>query len=213
LLLEDRYFDALVPQSVTRPVLWGRFDLASPAVLYYLCLSAFILVLLGLRNLRASRAGRAIIGLRENEPATMAAGVAPTMLKIQVFGMSGAIAGLAGALYVLHQLGLNTESFGPDVSLKLFSMVVVGGVASLSGALLGAGYITGGELLFPPGWSFVISGVGILLLLMFAPGGLSQLLFRMRDWILTKLSIRDGVQIEAPASTVSLSRPLSLEAR
>lgn len=212
LLLEDRYFDVFVPESVTRPVLWGRFDLASPAAMYYLCLGAFILVLMGLKNLRASRAGRAIIGLRENEPATMSAGVVPTVLKIQVFGLSGAIAGLAGALYVLHQLGLNTESFGPDVSLKLFSMVVVGGVASLSGAILGALYITGGELLFPAGWSFVISGVGILLLLMFAPGGLSQLLFRARDWILSKLTTRDGAESEA-SSAVSSPLQLGLEAR
>jgi hypothetical protein len=93
-------------------------------------------------------------------------------------------------LYVLHQKGLNTDSFGPNVSLRLFTMVVIGGLGSLPGVILGAVYVRGAEFFLPPAWSAIASGTGILLLLMFMPQGLGGLMYGIRDEYLRRVAKR-----------------------
>jgi branched-chain amino acid transport system permease protein len=98
-------------------------------------------------------------------------------------------------LYVLHQKGLNTDSFGPDVSLRLFTMVVIGGLGSLPGAILGAVYVRGAEFFLPPQWSAIASGTGILVLLMFMPQGLGGLMYGLRDEYLRRVAKRRGLLV------------------
>ena len=73
---------------------------------------------------------------------------------------------------MLTQNGLNTDSYDAAISIKLFSMVVIGGLGSLPGAVLGAVYVRGAEFFLPPEWSLVASGLGILFLLLFLLSGL-----------------------------------------
>jgi branched-chain amino acid transport system permease protein len=133
------------------------------------------------RNLRHSRTGRVIIAVRDNETAAEASTMNPTRVKLLAFGISGALAGFAGGLYVVNQQGVFSDAFNADVSLRLFSMVVIGGLGSMPGAVLGAVYIRGAEFFLPAGWELLASGVGILLLLMFVPEGLGGLMYRVRD--------------------------------
>ena len=82
-----------------------------------------------------------------------------TRLKLQAFVISGAIAGFAGGVYVLTQNGLNTDSYDSAISIKLFSMVVIGGLGSLPGAVLGAVYVRSAEFFLPPAYSLLASGL------------------------------------------------------
>ncbi len=191
--LEDRYLPWFVEERITRPVLWERFPIALDWQFYYFSLVFLILVIVGARNLRRSRTGRALVAVRDNEPAAQSTSLNVPILKLTAFAISGAIAGLAGALYVLHQTGLNTDSFGPEVSLRLFTMVVIGGLGSLPGAILGAVYVRSVEFFIGGGWALLASGGGILLILLVLPGGLGAGVYRTRDEILRWVAKRRGI--------------------
>src|SRR5262249_20461074 len=146
--------------------------------IYYLCLVAFVLVLLAVRSLRRSRIGRALIATRDNEAATKAAALSTTRMKLTAFAVSGAIAGVARAIFVVHQRGVHSGACSADTSIALFLMVVVGGAGSLPGVVIGALYVWGTQYYLHGGFSLVASGVGILVLLIVLPEGLGGLLYR-----------------------------------
>lgn len=193
--LEDRYLPWFVEEEVARPALWGRLPITLDWQLYYFALAFLILVFIGARNLRNSRTGRALVAVRDNEPASQSVSVNVPRLKLMAFAISGAIAGLAGGLYILHQNGLNTDSFGPEVSLRLFTMVVIGGLGSLPGAILGAVYVRSIEFFVGGGWALLASGGGILLILLILPGGLGAGMYRVRDEILRWIARRRGIVV------------------
>jgi branched-chain amino acid transport system permease protein len=194
-LLDPRYVPWFVEPSVTRPVLWNRIPIGLDWQYYYFCLAILIVVVIGARNLRNSRTGRALIAVRDNEPAAQAASLRVPALKLTAFAISGAIAGLAGGLYMLHQHGLNVDSFGPDTSIRLFTMVVIGGLGSLPGAILGAVYVRSLESFVGGGWALLASGGGILLILLVLPGGLGSGMYRLRDEILRWIAKRRGIVV------------------
>jgi branched-chain amino acid transport system permease protein len=193
--LEDRYVPWFVQERIDRPVLWERFPIALDWQFYYFALVFLVLVFVAARNLRRSRTGRALVAVRDNEPAAQATSLNVPLLKLTAFALSGAIAGLAGWLYVLHQHGLNTDSFGPEVSLRLFTMVVIGGLGSLPGAILGAVYVRSVEFFIGGGWALLASGGGILLILIVLPGGLGAGMYRIRDEILRWVAKRRGLVV------------------
>ncbi|HYZ92143.1 MAG TPA: ABC transporter permease [Actinomycetota bacterium] len=193
--LEDRYLPWFVQERIERPVLWERFPIALDWQFYYFSLVFLVLVILAARNLRRSRTGRALVAVRDNEPAAQSTSLNVPILKLTAFAISGAIAGLAGSLYVLHQTGLNTDSFGPEVSLRLFTMVVIGGLGSLPGAILGAVYVRSVEFFIGGGWALLASGGGILLILLVLPGGLGAGVYRARDEILRWIAQRRGIVV------------------
>jgi branched-chain amino acid transport system permease protein len=194
--LEDRYLPWFVESQVDRPVLFdGRISIETDQEFYYFSLAFLVLVFLAARNLRNSRTGRAFIAVRDNEPAAQASALNVPRLKLLAFAFSGAIAGLAGGLYVLHQRGLNTDSFGPDVSLRIFTMVVIGGLGSLPGAILGAVYVRSIEFFVGGGWALLASGGGILLILLVLPGGLGAGVYRIRDEVLRWIAKRRGIVV------------------
>ena len=105
-VLNVNNFPSLVPSNVSRPLLFGRFDLEDQYTMYVLCLvvlAVWIAVAVGIRR---SRTGRTLIATRDNERAAAAAGVVPTRVKLGGFLLAGTIAGVAGALHVqlLHSL-------------------------------------------------------------------------------------------------------------
>ncbi len=213
--LAARFLPWFVTENVDRPVLWGRLPIELDWQMYYVCLAGFLLVVAAAHGVRRSRAGRALVASRDNPIATQTFAISTTRLHLTAFAMSGAMAGLAGGLYVLHQHGLHTASFGPDVSLRLFSMVVIGGLGSLPGAVLGAIYIRGAEFFLSAGWSQLASGFGIVMLLVVSAGGLGELLYRLRDDLLRRVAFRHQVhvpsliadsRIEEPAERVGAGR-------
>jgi branched-chain amino acid transport system permease protein len=105
-------------------------------------------------------------------------------------------------VYIFHQRGLHTDAFGADVSVRLFSMVVIGGLGSLPGAVLGAMYVRGAEFFLHGGWSFVASGAGILVLLLFMPEGLGGVVYMVRDKYLRWVAVRRGLIVPSMVADV-----------
>lgn len=194
--LEDRYFPWFISQEeLARPRILQRLPITASWQFYYFVLAVLVLVFLAARNLRKSRTGRALVAVRDNEPAAQATSLNVPVLKLTAFAISGAIAGLAGGLYVLHQNGLYTDSYGPEVSLLLFTMVVIGGLGSLPGAILGAVYVSVVQNFLGGGWAILASGAGILLILLFLPGGLGAGMYRIRDELLRLVAKRRGIVV------------------
>jgi branched-chain amino acid transport system permease protein len=193
--LEDRYVPWLIEERITRPVLWGRLSLDEGWQQYFFCVVGLLLAITAVRNLRESRTGRAIIAVRDNELNAEAATIDTTRVKLLAFAVSGGLAGFAGGLYVINQQGLFADAFGADISIRLFSMVVIGGLGSLPGAILGAIYVRGAEFFLPPEYELLASGMGILLLLMFLPEGLGGLVYRVRDAFLRRVARRRDILV------------------
>ena len=187
-----------VTVQINRPTILGADVLGQDWQIYYLCLISFLLVMLAVRSLRRSRTGRALIATRDNEAATKAAALSTTRMKLTAFAVSGGIAGFAGAIFVVHQRGVNNGSFSADISIALFLMVVVGGAASLPGVVIGAVYVWGTQYYLHGGFSLVASGLGILVLLIVLPEGLGGLLYRLRDGLLRALARHKGIPITGP---------------
>ncbi|HEX4865834.1 MAG TPA: hypothetical protein VFV02_17330, partial [Acidimicrobiales bacterium] len=113
-----------------------------------------------------------------------------TRLNLVAFALSGMIAGLAGGLFVVQQQAFNFSAFDAYSGLIFFTMVVIGGLGSIPGAVLGAIYVYGSIYLLKPGFQFLATGAGLLVLLMFLPGGLGELVFRIRDRLLRVVADR-----------------------
>ena len=194
--LNPLYFPWLRPTDLLpQPAIFGRIALDSDRQLYFFCLFALVVVLTAVRGLRASHSGRAMVASHENRLAAQAVGIDTTRTHLVAFAASGAIAGLAGGLFVIQQQGYAATNFSALQGLQFFTMVVIGGLGSLSGAVLGAVYVYGVQYLLPPGWSLLATGAGIVALLMFFPGGLGDLVYRGRDALLRLIAVRRGLLV------------------
>ncbi len=181
-LLNDRFFDWVPKRRLERPPLFGRIEIDTAGRYYVYSLVVLALVLMGLRGVRRSRTGRAILALRENERAAQSYSVAPVPAKLGAFALSGAVAGVAGGLYVHLTQSFDLSSYGVGQSLDVFTAAVVGGLGSLFGGVLGAVYLRGTQwFITAPEWQFLSSAVGVLLVLLILPGGLGSLVVKVRD--------------------------------
>ena len=197
-------FDWLPPPRVERPDLFGIIDVRSESRFYLLCLVALALVVVGVVGIRRSRTGRALIAIRENDRAASAFGVNPRTTTLQAFATSGFLAAFAGALFVHQQNGLQLDSYSAGESLVVFTMVVIGGLGSIPGALLGALFVRGVTWWLPVEWQIVATGAGMLLVLLVFRGGLGAALADARDALLRGLARRRGLTV--PALTGAIVR-------
>jgi branched-chain amino acid transport system permease protein len=147
------------------------------------------------RNIRRLRPGRNFVALRDNETHAQALGIRPVRAKLTAFALSGFFAAFAGALYAYHQQSLTVHDFAPEYSLFIFSQVVIGGMGSMTGAILGAVYIQGVQFFLGAKWQFLATGAGLLFLLLFFPGGLGEIVFRVRDRYLRWVAGRQQIVV------------------
>jgi branched-chain amino acid transport system permease protein len=195
-LLNVEFFNDWLPvDRVPRPEFLGLIDISSETRYYYFCLAGLALMYVAARGVRNSRTGRALIAIRENENAARAYGISATRTTLAAFAISGFMAAFAGVLYIHHQSGLGVAAFLPNESLIAFSMVVIGGLGSLSGALLGAFYVRGAEYFLPGNWAQLASGAGLLLVLMILPGGIGAAIADIRDAYLRWIARRRNLLV------------------
>lgn len=199
-LLNPEFMGWLPQGRIERPPLLGRVGIASETRYYYVALAGLGLALVSARNLRRARTGRVLIGTRDNERAAQAFGVNATRAKLTAFAVSGFLAAFAGGLYVHHQQALGITPYAPEESLRVFAMVVIGGLGSLPGAVVGAAYVQGLDSFrgaFPAGLrpfvALLGTGLGGLLVLTVLPGGLGGLLYAGRDRALRWMARRRGL--------------------
>ncbi|OGS00424.1 MAG: hypothetical protein A3G41_03310 [Elusimicrobia bacterium RIFCSPLOWO2_12_FULL_59_9] len=105
---------------------------------YFLALAMVALSVVAMQRLSNSRIGRAWVALREDETAAQAAGVPTVWAKLSAFTLSAVWAGMAGVLYAAKQKFLAPEIFDFNLSALVLSMVVLGGMGSIPGVVLGA---------------------------------------------------------------------------
>ncbi len=179
----------------------GAFALNTPMRWYFFLLPLVVLVYLGLQSSLRNREGRALMAMRDHELSATAAGIDVRILRLKAFGLSSAIAGMAGALYAYYLTNVTSETFGIQFAIQFIAMIIIGGMGSLPGALIGAAIwlllpsvITGfaaeaGPALGPfqriltenrPQMVQFIFGMLVIFLLMFAPSGVSGLGRRWR---------------------------------
>ncbi len=202
-VLNSGYFPSLNPRQVPPPLLIGRFALDDVRTLYYFIFCALSLAILLTVNLRRSRAGRAILAVRDNESAAAAQSVDPTRTKLFAFAFSGAIAGFGGGLFVVANRGISFAGFNPILSVEAFTAAVVGGLGSVPGALLGAAYVHAVQDFLGATGELLATGAGLLILLMIVPGGLGEVMYAIRDRALRLLARRRGIELPAPAAVGS----------
>jgi ABC-type branched-subunit amino acid transport system permease subunit len=162
------------------------------------------LVLLVVSRFRDSGVGRSIMAVRDNENAASAFMVRPAWEKIRAFSIAGALAGLGGAL--LAGAYANVEFSGPgsfflvDGSLGLVAMVVIGGMGSVTAAVIGAIWVIGIPALAPNNLvlGLLSSSIGLLAILLYFPRGLNQISYDVRDAVLAWADRRFGKDAPAP---------------
>jgi branched-chain amino acid transport system permease protein len=125
-----------------RPALGTFVDLQDKQHLFYLTLIALVLVYGGLALLRRSRFGHALAGIRVNEQRMRAAGFNTYGYKLAAFTLAGALAGLAGFLFVAKDAAVNPELLSWHESGAVLLMIILGGIGHLRGAVIGAAVFT-----------------------------------------------------------------------
>ncbi|MBV8950731.1 MAG: ATP-binding cassette domain-containing protein [Actinobacteria bacterium] len=177
---------------------------------YYFTLAVLVIVLLVVGHLRRTGVGRRIIGVRENEPAASAFSVSPTRAKITAFAVSGFVAGLGGAVLggAVVTIGYSERFFTIEDSLTVVALAVIGGLGSLAGAVGGALWVIGLPAFWPNNQTVPLftSSIGLLIILLYIPGGFTQIGYWFRSSIGTLLEKRLPA---APVKTVT-APPASL---
>jgi branched-chain amino acid transport system permease protein len=187
---------SLMPVLRDKPILWSRWDLGDNYALYVVSLAFLGLSVLAARGVRGARAGRIIVATRDNERAADAAAVPTTSVKLSAFLLAGTIAGIAGGFYMLAISQVGQNQFEPRLSLDVFTTAVIGGLGSLTGAIVGVFTF---KLLEQ--WQALdefrlfVTGAGLLVVLFFLPGGIGQLLFDARDRYLRWVANRRGIVV------------------
>lgn len=164
-------------ENITPPDLFGLI-LDEPREFYFLVLLVVVLQVLFLLRLDNSRIGRAWITIREDEVAASSIGINITALKIFAFILGSIFAGIAGTLFAHWQLFVCPESFTFNESVLIVCMVVIGGIGSIHGVIIGALILT----LLPEilrlflidfqTYRMLFFGITIILMMIFRPQGI-----------------------------------------
>jgi ABC-type branched-subunit amino acid transport system ATPase component/ABC-type branched-subunit amino acid transport system permease subunit len=184
LFLGDRT-SAEIPRAT-----WGPVDLTSQTVYYELVVVVLALAGLLAYRLRRTTLGRSLIAVRSNPSAASAYGVSPARTKLIAFAVGGGLAGLAGALYGGLLVRIEPSAISPERSLEVVAIAVIGGLTTVTGAFLGALWVVGLPALFGDSSQVALltSGIGLLVLLMYFPAGLTQIVFDVRDLLYARLA-------------------------
>ncbi|MCX8013673.1 MAG: ATP-binding cassette domain-containing protein, partial [Rectinema sp.] len=199
--------------GIDNPVL--LFPILSSRQFYYFIWIIIGLVTFGLLRLQRSRVGRAWNFIREDEIAAEALGIDVRHYKLGAFILGAALAGLAGNIYASKQMSVSPESFTFMESSLLFCIVLLGGLGSIPGTMLGALAITIFPEIFRPfaKYRLMFFGLALLLMMIFKPAGI---LPRTRDSVETlrkAISKRRQRRIASEHITASAVCPEPAESR
>ena len=157
--------------------------------LYLLTLAVLVLLLALAANLLGGRIGRAVLAIRDHPLAAQAFGIDTTLYKSAVFGISAMYAGVAGALSALSIQYVAPGIYGVFLSFGLLAGIALGGIGSLSGALYGAFFLQGIQMLsgatahsLGTAHVYAIYGAVLLLVVYAMPGGIAGLLHRRHPY-------------------------------
>jgi sulfate-transporting ATPase len=190
-------------QRIGRDHAIPSFDFTNRKVLFLVFLVVVVTTAVCLSNLRDARTGRALSAIRGSEVAAASLGIDVVRYKLVAFAASGVLAGLGGGLIMVQQRSVSSEQFFYTFSLQFLAIAVVGGLASLGGAIA-AGVLFAGltELFFRVpalnGWLDVVSALLLAGVLLLYPSGLAGLLAKAGALLEKLAGYTDGIL--APAS-------------
>ncbi|WP_433280814.1 branched-chain amino acid ABC transporter permease [Pseudonocardia xinjiangensis] len=147
----------------------------APGVLYYVLIVLIVaVVMLVFANLKSSRLGRAWIAIREDEDAARAMGIRTGPIKILAFLIGATLAGFAGAFFAHKTATVSYESFRFLESVTLLAAVILGGMGTIPGAVLGASilFVLPEKLREFSDYRLLLFGIALILIMRFRPQGL-----------------------------------------
>jgi len=185
---------------VVDPPAIGTFPVDDPRVWYFVLFAAAAATVVLCLNLLRARSGRAWRAIRDHETVAEALGINVPAYKLAAFVISSALTAVAGALFAYYRGFVSVEAFSLFLSIQYVAMVIIGGMGSILGAVLGAAFVT----LFPYAIEALIAslptperyanlvfavnyaafGLVMVLFLLFEPEGLVGIWRRVRDWFL-----------------------------
>jgi ABC-type branched-subunit amino acid transport system ATPase component/branched-subunit amino acid ABC-type transport system permease component len=169
-------------------------DLSPQRNYYYVVLGVLVACVAVVSHLRKSGVGRTTIAVRDNADSAASYTVSPAATKLKAFALAGGLAGLGGALLAgaLEAVPFREQYFLVNDSLLLVAIVVIGGIASPMGAVIGALWVVGMPTFFPDNQlvPLLTSSIGLLVLLLYFPGGFVQIAYGARDALLSWASKR-----------------------
>jgi branched-chain amino acid transport system permease protein len=194
-----------------------------PEKLWYLLLVVVTLSFILARNMMRGRPGRALQALRDGETPASVMGVNLVRYRASAFMVSAMFAAMSGVMYALANGNITPAEFSVDSSVAFLAMVVIGGLGSLGGSIVGALFVRilpdlitrhGEKIPFvaapddpsglkPLAAARFIYGATIIVLLLFEDGGLAGLMRRMRN-ALSRLRTRDRPNISSAASLATV---------
>ncbi len=161
---------------LSKPKAPWRLPLTEDQWLYFLTLAILIVLFIVAANLLGGRTGRAIVAIRDNHLAAETMGINSALYKSLVFGVSAAYTGVAGALSGIAIAFVAPDSFNVFLSITLLTGIVIGGLATISGAIFGAVFIQ-----FVPNWAqditkaapWAIFGIFLIVFMYVMPRGIA----------------------------------------
>jgi branched-chain amino acid transport system permease protein len=182
-------------QLIAKPAI-GGFVFNDQIKLYYLLLAACVLVGFIAIRLRDSRMGRAWMAMREDEDVAQAIGINLVNTKLLAFATGAAFAGLSGAIFAAKVGAVYPQSFGLIISINVLALIIIGGLGSIPGVIVGALVLVGLPELLREFAEFrlLVYGIVLVVMMLYRPEGLLPEAARRRE-----LHSDEPEPIEAPA--------------
>lgn len=180
--------------AVPTPTIFG-VAIEGATGIYYVSFVVLVFVLFVAANLLRSPGGRAMVAIRDSEVSAQSMGIHLARYKTMAFAISAGMTGLAGALFAHYVRYLAPDAFDVLLSVQFVTIVFVGGLGSLRGAILGAMFVrllpqfiavVRDDLPFGigrlPGLEPSLFGLVLVLVILFQPGGLNGMWLKFKVW-------------------------------
>lgn len=164
------------------------FVIKSKLIKYYIILMILIIAVIAMKNIINSKYGRNLRAMRDSEIAAQSMGINIAKYKTVAFVISAVYAAAAGSLMAMYFNSVFYTSFNMNFSMNLLTIIVVGGIASVQGSILGAVYI----VMIPEilkrlvpfdGIPFIINGALLIIVVLFYPMGLNKLVISAENYV------------------------------
>jgi branched-chain amino acid transport system permease protein len=180
----------------------GGFEFAGPQQIYYLILVGCLLVGFVAYRLRDSRLGRAWMAVREDEDVAQAMGINLVVTKLLAFATGAAFSALSGAIFATKLGSVYPHSFNVMISINILCLIIVGGMGSLPGVLVGSFALVGlPELLREfAEYRLLVYGAALVAMMVLKPEGLWPEALRRRE-------LHEGASIVTESESLSGNKP------
>jgi branched-chain amino acid transport system permease protein len=180
----------------------GSLELGDPVELFFLTLACAAIAAYFAWRLESSRLGRAWMAVRDDEDVAQALGINLVKVKLLAYGLGAAFAGLAGSIFAVMLTSIYPSSFQLLVSINVLALIIVGGMGSLPGVIVGSLALVGlPELLREFGeYRYLFYGVALIVMMRIRPEGLWPSATRRREL----RAAAEGVDPEIEPATTAI---------